>query len=59
MKGHHIRGRGCALALAIVLLVAAHAVLLGVASKLHYSVVLVGVVVGIAGLKYAWWKLRR
>jgi hypothetical protein len=34
-------------------------VLLGVASKLHYSVVLVGVVVGIAGLKYAWWKLRR
>ena len=59
MKGHHIHGRGWALALAIVLLMAAHAVLLGAASKLHYSVVLAGVVVGIAGLKYAWWRLRR
>jgi hypothetical protein len=38
---------------------AAHAVLLGAASELHYSVVLAGVAVGIAGLKYAWWKLRR
>jgi hypothetical protein len=38
---------------------AAHAVLLGAASERYYSVVLAGVVVGIAGLKYAWWKLRR
>lgn len=59
MKGHHIHGRGWVLALAIVLLMAAHAVLLGAASERYYSVVLAGVVVGIAGLKYAWWKLRR
>ena len=45
--------------IAILLLIAAQAVLLGVASSLHYSVLLAGGVVGIAALKYGWWKLRR
>ena len=59
MKGHHTHARRWVAVIAILLLVAAHAVLLGVASKLHYSVLLAGGVVGIAVLKYGWWKLRR
>ena len=40
MKGHHTHARRWVAVIAILLLVAAHAVLLGVASKLHYSVLL-------------------
>ncbi len=59
MKGHHFHRRGSVVVLAIVLLVVAHALLLGVASRLHYSVLVAVGVVGIAVLKYGWWKLRR
>ena len=54
MKGHHAHGRGWGVALAIALLIAAHGVLLGVASKLHYGWLLAGSAVGIAALKYGW-----
>jgi hypothetical protein len=47
------------LSLAIVLLVVAHSLLLGAASRLHYSVLVAVGVLGIAVLKYGWWKRRR
>lgn len=59
MKGHHTHGRWWVVALAIALLIGAHVVLLGVASTLHYGWLLAGSAVGIAALKYGWWKLGR
>jgi hypothetical protein len=59
VRGHNLHGRGWIAALAIVLLIVAHAVLFGVATRLHYSVLLAAGVVGIVVLKYGWWKLRR
>ena len=46
-------------ALAILMLVVGHAALFGVAARLHYAVLLAAGVVGIAVLKYGWWRLRR
>jgi hypothetical protein len=59
MRGHNFQGHGWIAAVAILLLVVAHAVLFGVAARLHYSVLLVAGVVGIVLVKYGWWKLRR
>ena len=59
MTGHRFDGHGWIAAVAILLLVAAHVVLFGLAARLHYSLLVVAGIVGIMLLKYGWWRLRR
>ncbi len=52
-------GAGWIAPLAILVLIVAHVVLLGAVTRLHYAVLLAAGAVGIAALKYGWWRLRR
>ena len=59
MTGHKFHGHGWIVAVVILLLVATHVVLFGVAARLHYSALVAAGVVGIMLVKFCWWKLRR
>jgi hypothetical protein len=59
VSGHKIHARLWMVAVAIAVLIAAHAALFGLMLRGHLSLWLIAAVVGALRLKYAWWRMRR
>ena len=60
MQGHHGgHGHTWIAILVVVALIAAHVALLGLAFRGHLSLAVIGGVIGVLLLKFAWWRFRR
>jgi hypothetical protein len=59
MKTHKLHAPMWIGILVVIVLVAAHAALLGFAFRGHLSVALLAGMLGLVALKYTWWRLRR